>query len=262
MAGYEPYWHLLVLASLATFFTSVVTIGRNIQIFVSQNRQFLNNPYANNNNNCSNTSVKKQSTKQANGGSVINADREANRKALAILEEGAGCNTTNVTPQCCTKSCTHKGINAIATIINIASYIGLIILVLYKAEADDEQRNLGHTIGAFLFFFGTAIYAVLHSYLLWTQRNYNIVLKLWFTLLATVIMTSTMVFMYTRLDNVLGEGYGTVGLELTVFEWVAVITTAVNIGCMSLLFYVDPVDDEIRDFLVFFCCLDRCCPRR
>jgi len=250
MSEYEPYWQLIVLSSLATFFTSLVTIGRNIQIFVSQNRQLLENPCANNNNN---TSVKRQS--MANMG-IVSADREANRQALAILEEEAGCNT----PKCCTKSCTNMGLNAIATIINIASYIGLVILVLYKAEADDD--SLGHTIGAALFFWGTAIYSVLHSYLLWTQHNYNIVLKLLFTVLATVIATSTLVFMYTRADNVFGDDYGTAGLEMTVFEWTAVMTTAVNIGFMSLLFYVDPVDDEIRDFLVFFCCLDRCCPRR
>mmetsp|Transcript_33150 Transcript_33150/g.38216 ORF Transcript_33150/g.38216 Transcript_33150/m.38216 type:complete len:389 (+) Transcript_33150:122-1288(+) len=255
MSEYEPYWQLLVLSSLATFFTSVVTIGRNIQIFVSQNRQMLENSAANNNNNNS-TSMKKPSNAKAKGS--VSKDRAANRQALAILEE-EGCNT-DLVPQCCTKSCTNKFINALATIINIASYIGLVILVLYKADDDDSSR--GHTIGAALFFWGTAVYAVLHCYLLWTQPNYHILLKLFFTLLTTVIMTSTLVFMYTRLDNVFGDDYGTAGLEMTVCEWIAVITTAVNIGFHSLLFYVDPVDDEIRDFLVFFCCIDRCCTRR
>jgi len=212
MAEYESYWQLIVLSSLAALFTSMVTIGRNIQIFVSQNRLMLENPCANNNNNKSSSS-------------------------------------------CCTKSCTSKVINIIATLLNIASYIGWIIAVLYKAGEDD----LLHSIGAYLFFVGTAVYAVLHSYLLWTQQQYNIVIKLLFTLLATLIATSSIIFAYSRLDENTADKYGTMGLDLPVFEWVAIITTALNIGFMTILFYVDPVDDEIRDFLVFFCCIDRCC---
>jgi len=211
MLDYEPYWQLVVLSSLAAFFTSLVTIARNIQIFVSQNRQLLQTPCA---------LTKSSST------------------------------------SCCTTSCTSKVINAIATVLNIVSYIGLVIAVIYKAE---ESETL-HYIGAVLFFVGTAIYAVLHSYLLWTQQQqqYNILLKILFTLLATVIASTSIVFGYSLLDNVFSEG-GSLGIEVPVFEWVAIFATAISIGFFTILFYVDSVDDEIRDFLVFFCCIDRCC---
>ena len=139
--------------------------------------------------------------------------------------------------------------NLVATIVNIISYIGLIITVAIKA--DSSQDEIIHYIGAVLFFVGTGLYSVLHSYLLWTQKEqYNLFLKLLFTVFGVIIGVCSIVFGYSVLDGGLSEE-----ATLPEYEWAACITTSISIGFYTILFYMDPVDDEIRDF--FLCRYNR-----
>ena len=183
MKDYSPYWELILLSSVGAFLTCVVTIARNIQIYIYQQRH-VDTTYTMN-----------------------------------------------------------KLLNLVATIVNIISYIGLIITVAIKADSQDE---IIHYIGAVLFFVGTGLYSVLHSYLLWTQKEqYNIFLKLLFTVFGVIIGVCSIVFGYSVLDGGLSEE-----ATLPEYEWAACITTSISIGFYTILFYMDPVDDEIRDFFL------------
>ena len=151
-------------------------------------------------------------------------------------------------------------LNVFATIVNIISYVGLVITVAIKSD----QNKIVHYIGASIFFAGTGLYSILHSYLLWTQKQYPILIKLWFTLFSIIISICSIVFGFSVLSvegglsslSSLSEEEAEATL-LPQYEWAAVITTSISIGFYTILFYIDPVDDEIRDF--FFCHRRGCC---
>jgi hypothetical protein len=197
MSEYEPFMQLVVLVSLGALLTCIVTVARNIQIYIYQKR----NP------------------------------------------------STTYT--------INKILNVFATIVNIISYVGLVITVAIKSD----QNKIVHYIGASIFFAGTGLYSILHSYLLWTQKQYPILIKLWFTLFSIIISICSIVFGFSVLSvegglSSLSEEEAEATL-LPQYEWAAVITTSISIGFYTILFYIDPVDDEIRDF--FFCHRRGCC---
>ena len=246
---YEPYWIILVLATVSALLTSIVTLSRNVQVYVYQQR-----------------------------------------RTHARLSSVAPTTTTTMTTFTSTTSLAtgtalgaswcSKGINVLATIVNIVSYLGLLVAVVVPSDSPQRTAQILHSVGALIFFTGTALYAVLHCSLLWLVQGdlYNVLVKLLFTILSVIIVTSSLIFGYSLIEDSFmmdtnnndeddnnnkddadtGINYFQV-LPAVAFEWIAVITTAIHTGCFLLLFYIDPVDDEIDDFLMTCMSSLSCC---
>lgn len=138
-----------------------------------------------------------------------------------------------------------KFINYLASIINIVSYIGLMVAVNFKATQEKpEWAPRAHYIGFLVYFAGTAAYSFLHQFLLWRQAEYPVFVKILFFILAITIIFSSFAFgvplWFSELTtDDLGE---------PVFEWVAVFASAISIGLYVILFFIDPVDDQVTNF--------------
>mmetsp|Transcript_86407 Transcript_86407/g.175603 ORF Transcript_86407/g.175603 Transcript_86407/m.175603 type:complete len:331 (+) Transcript_86407:272-1264(+) len=138
-----------------------------------------------------------------------------------------------------------KFVNYFASILNVLSYAGLMVAVNFKVTQEDPAWAMqAHFIGALVYFGGTAVYAVLHSFLLWNQSQYPPLIKGWFLVLAAVIAGTSLAF---GIPIWLGGAVSEEGAN-PVCEWVALFVTAANIGFYSILFYIDPVDDELLAF--------------
>ena len=131
-----------------------------------------------------------------------------------------------------------KALNAIAAISNILAYTGFVFLALFDMDGPGEAPLI-HLIGAIMYFALSGLYAVLHGFLLCKQTQYPMICKVIFTLLPIATITCTIIYV----ANWESKKYE--------FEWFSVFLTAINVGLVSVLFMVDPVDDELRDF---FCC--------
>mmetsp|Transcript_6824 Transcript_6824/g.12354 ORF Transcript_6824/g.12354 Transcript_6824/m.12354 type:complete len:272 (+) Transcript_6824:85-900(+) len=131
--------------------------------------------------------------------------------------------------------------NLIGAIANIVAYIGFLLLATFDCEGAGDTSTLIHFVGAFLFFVLTGVYGVLHMVLLCGQRQYPVYCKVIFAIVPCAMIGSSIVF----------------GLDMegrVEFEWYSVAFAAVMIGLVSMLFLVDNVDDELRNF---FCCRGR-----
>ena len=245
---YEPYWIILVLATVSALLTSIVTLSRNVQVYVYQQRRT-----------------------HARLSSVAPTTTMTTFTSTTSLATGTALGA----------SWCSKGINVLATIVNIVSYLGLLVAVVVPSDSPQRTAQILHSVGALVFFTGTALYAVLHCVLLWLVQGdlYNVLVKLLFTILSVIIVTSSLIFGYSLIEDSFmmdtnnneddnnnkdddaddtGINYFQV-LPAVAFEWIAVITTAIHTGCFLLLFYIDPVDDEIDDFLMTFMSSLSCC---
>ncbi|VEU38885.1 unnamed protein product [Pseudo-nitzschia multistriata] len=137
-----------------------------------------------------------------------------------------------------------KMMNYLSSTVNIASYLGLMVAVAFKSNQEAPTwASKAHYYGAGIFFAGTAVYAVLHSLLLCSQRHYPTVLKVLFFGLAVTIVTCSLLFVIPLWNDGLSED----GIN-PVYEWIAVFTTAIYVGFYALLFHLDSVDDELWQF--------------
>lgn len=164
------------------------------------------------------------------------------------MEEKPG-NTTTTTYPCCSRF-----INGTSALINVAAYVGFILLVAFGiTQEEPSYAILLHTIGAFVYFAGISIYGLANAYLLYQQQNYPRLLKWLFIGLSLGIVVCAVIF-----------GMNFQAEEALEFEWAAVFLTAIHAGLFSVLFHIDNVDDEIRDFFggFFSQCCDCCCCRR
>ncbi|KAL3772092.1 hypothetical protein ACHAW5_004930 [Stephanodiscus triporus] len=135
------------------------------------------------------------------------------------------------------ESIAMKVLNFVAATCNIFAYVGFIILAVYDVDgSDDERRN--HYVGATLYFALGGLYGLLHMYLLCKQTQYPMFCKIAFTMVSSAAILSSIIY-----ASNLNENYA--------YEWFAVALNAIYVGLIGLLFVVDPVDDELRDF---FCC--------
>lgn len=138
-----------------------------------------------------------------------------------------------------------KFINYLSAIINVLAYVGLMVAVNFKVTQEDPEYAVqAHFLGFLTFFAGTATYAVLHSFLLWRQSEYPAPVKALFFVLAMVIVGSSLAFAIPIWINGITSDQG----ATPVFEWVAVFASALSMGCYLILFFVDPVDDELGSF--------------
>jgi hypothetical protein len=140
-----------------------------------------------------------------------------------------------------------KFINYLAAIINILAYAGLMVAVNFKVTQEEPEYAVqAHFLGFLTFFGGTATYSVLHSFLMWNQGEYPTPVKVLFFLLALVIVGSSLAF---GIPIWMGGITSDEGAN-PVFEWVAVFASALSMGFYLILFFIDPVDDELG---AFFC---------
>jgi len=135
-------------------------------------------------------------------------------------------------------TCGMKALNSIAAFANITAYAGFVLLALFPVDAESERDRQLHNVGSYLYFGLSGLYGLLHTFLLWKQTQYPCIIKVIFTIVPLV----TIAFSITYVVK-MEEAYMT--------EWITVALGAIFVGLMSLLFCVDPVDDELIDF---FCC--------
>ena len=128
-------------------------------------------------------------------------------------------------------------LNNIATIANIVAYVGFVILALFDTDGPG-QAPLIHDIGAYMYFGLSGLYQVLHIFLLCKQSHYPMFCKIIFTIVSIATIACSIIFAVNP-------------EEKTEFEWFSVALAAMHVGLISILFLVDSVDDELRDF---FCC--------
>ncbi|KAL7544669.1 hypothetical protein ACHAWF_008037 [Thalassiosira exigua] len=131
-----------------------------------------------------------------------------------------------------------KALNITAAVCNILAYVGFVILALFEIEGPEIVTTL-HFIGSIMYFALSGLYGLLHGYMTCKQTQYPWFCKILFTLVPLATLGCSIGYTVAKF-----EAY----YEL---EWFAVALAALNVGLLSILFMVDPVDDELRDF---FCC--------
>lgn len=141
-------------------------------------------------------------------------------------------------------------LNFIAALSLIFSYVGFVLLAIF--DVDDPDVKIIHAVGSYMYFALSGLYGLLHMYLLCKQTQYPFLCKIVFGVVAIAAILSIVIYASNFEENYQ-------------FEWFAVALNAVYVGLMSILFWVDPVGDELRDF---FCCRkydeqsNFCCWRR
>ncbi len=128
-------------------------------------------------------------------------------------------------------------LNFIAAASNIFAYVGFVLVALFDLDGPGDAPRI-HLIGSYMYFVLSGLYGLLHSYLLCKQSQYPIFCKIVLSLVPLAGTACSIIYAV-----VMGEGYE--------FEWFTVALGAVFVGLLSILFIVDPVDDELGDF---FCC--------
>jgi hypothetical protein len=151
-------------------------------------------------------------------------------------------------------TCGSRFINATAALVNAVAYVGFVLLIAFRINQEEPSYAiLMHTIGAFVYFGGISFYALAHAYLLSQQdrEKYPRLLKGMFIGLSLAIVVCVVIF-----------GLNFERMEALEFEWAAVFLAAIHAGLFSILFHIDNVDDEVRDFFGgFFRCCGCCCNR-
>jgi len=135
-------------------------------------------------------------------------------------------------------TCGMKTLNFIAAFANITAYIGFVLLALFKIDAESETERLLHSVGSLMYFGLSDLYGLVHTFLLWKQTQYPCIIKVVFTIVPLVTVAFSIIYVLKQ-----EEAYVT--------EWITVALAAIFVGLMSILFCIDPVDDELREF---FCC--------
>ena len=146
-------------------------------------------------------------------------------------------------------------INTFAAFVNILAYAGFICVGIFKTgegQAMVTESVSVHRVAAITYFIGVYIYMVLHTFMVIQQEDrYPAVFKILFTLLTMGGIGCITV--YAISEKTTGEDEEAQHL----FEWLAAIIAAVYVAFFSVLFHIDPVDDEL---IAFFSC--GCCGRR
>ena len=167
-------------------------------------------------------------------------------------------------------------INKFATIMNIFAYVAFIVVALNKDDPSFYGSNVertAHLYAAALYFIFSNIYVVLHTSLLLLQRKeegtsddddddeeaqqggganetentgrmpqqFPLLLKINFALYTIVIVFSSVWFLMHMHDS-----------DVAIFEWVAIFFNALYIMLFSILFHIDPIEDELSEFFLQF----------
>ena len=135
-------------------------------------------------------------------------------------------------------------LNIISAASLILAYVGWCVLAIFNVD----ENTLFHNIGAFTYFILSNLFGLIHMAILWKQKQYPLYLKIVFSLVPIAATASSIVYMLSLSE------VGVIPDTLYTLEWLAIALHALLVGCTVLLFFHDPVDDELRDF---FCCRRR-----
>lgn len=140
-----------------------------------------------------------------------------------------------------TYTCCLMAMNTIGTLTNILAYVGYLLTVLYKYDDEDEKKALLHVGGVLMFFVLAPLYALLQCALLFKQKKYPLSIQILFLLVAVVEYAVAIAYLVLK--------------ELSIqLEWVAVALISLHTGLFCIVFLVDPVAEELKDYFTFGCC--------
>ena len=164
---------------------------------------------------------------------------------------------------------TISAINKLATIANILAYIAFIILSFNKDEvnqyADNVERNI-HEYSLIAYFIFSILYAMLHTSLMLLQKkdegseegggiivsptnsSYPLLLKINFASYTFVIVVCSIWFLFHMYSE-------SISGKITILEWIAVLFNALYICLFSILFHIDPIENEVYEFFFQGGCL-------
>lgn len=123
--------------------------------------------------------------------------------------------------------------NFIGSMANTLAYVGFLLQTC-------TTEDILHDVGDYTFFGLAPIYAILQCVLLLKQTKYSLFVKIVFILMAVTVSAVAISLAILR-DKI----------EL---QWFAVALNALYTGLFFVLFLVDPVDDELKEFFFFGCC--------
>mmetsp|Transcript_20301 Transcript_20301/g.31753 ORF Transcript_20301/g.31753 Transcript_20301/m.31753 type:complete len:304 (+) Transcript_20301:227-1138(+) len=131
--------------------------------------------------------------------------------------------------------------NTIGTLTNILAYVGYLLTVLNKYDDEDEKKALLHVGGVLMFFVLAPLYALLQCALLFKQKKYSLFIKIVFVLVAVTEYAVAIAYLVLK--------------DLSIqLQWFAVALMSLFTGLFSILFLVDPVDHELKEYFTFGCC--------
>lgn len=138
-------------------------------------------------------------------------------------------------------TCCLMAMNTIGTLTNILAYVGFLFTVMNKYEDEDEKKALLHVGGVLMFFVLAPLYALLQCALLFKQKKYPLSIQITFLLLAVIEYAVTIAYLVLKEMSIL-------------LEWVAVALISLHTGLFCIVFLVDPVADELKEYFTFGCC--------
>lgn len=141
-------------------------------------------------------------------------------------------------------TCCLMAMNTIGTLTNILAYVGYLLTVLYKYDDGDEKKALLHVGGVLMFFVLAPLYALLQCALLFKQKKYPLSIQITFLLVA--VIEYAVVIAYLALKDT--------SIQL---EWFAVALISLHTGLFCVVFLVDPVAEELKDYFTFGCCRNK-----
>mmetsp|Transcript_21448 Transcript_21448/g.36586 ORF Transcript_21448/g.36586 Transcript_21448/m.36586 type:complete len:300 (-) Transcript_21448:656-1555(-) len=140
-----------------------------------------------------------------------------------------------------TYTCCLQAMNSIGALANILAYVGYLLTVFNKYDAEDETKAFLHVVGLLLFFILAPLYALLQCALLFKQTQYSMFIKIIFLLMAV-------------LEYAVVIGYLVLKENAIIIEWFAVALISMYTGLFFVLFLIDPVDDELKEYFTLGCC--------
>ena len=130
--------------------------------------------------------------------------------------------------------------NSIGALTNILAYVGYLLSVFNKYDDEDESKTLLHVGGVLMFLVLAPLYALLQCALLFKQKRYSLFAKIIFLLVAVIEYGVTTAYL------VLKE-------KAIQLEWFAVALISLYNGLFCILFLIDPVDEELKEYFSFGC---------
>ena len=133
-----------------------------------------------------------------------------------------------------------QAMNSIGALTNILAYVGYLLSVFNKYDDEDETKALLHMGGVLMFLVLAPLYALLQCFLLFKQKQYSLFIKIILLLVGVAEYGVSIAYL------VLKE-------QAIQLEWFAVALISLFNGLFFILFLIDPVEDELKEYFSFGC---------
>ena len=133
-----------------------------------------------------------------------------------------------------------QAMNSIGALANILAYVGYLLSVFNKYDDEDETKALLHMGGVLMFLVLAPLYALLQCFLLFKQKQYSLFVKIIFLIVGVCEYGVSIAYL------VLKE-------QAIQLEWFAVALISLFNGLFFILFLIDPVEDELKEYFSFGC---------